>query len=70
VTIDMAGLASLISAVAALGALGLSARNAKKIQEVHVSVNSRMDELLKLQGASEHAKGVLQGAQDERDNPR
>ena len=45
--------------VAATAALIMSIRNGSKIQQVHIGINSRMDELVKASKA--------QGRQDERD---
>jgi len=35
--------------------------NSKNIREVHLSINSRMDELLKATRISSHAEGVTEG---------
>lgn len=51
-------LSQLITAAAALGAVLMSARNGRKIEEIHLLINSRMDELLKVTGESQHALGV------------
>jgi hypothetical protein len=56
-------IAQLITAVAALGALVSSLRNKQKIQDIHLSINSRMDQLLKATGAEQR----LIGGQEERD---
>ena len=45
--------------IASLAALIVSIRNGSKIQQVHIGINSRMDELVKASKA--------QGRQDERD---
>jgi hypothetical protein len=58
---DLATIASFLSALAAIGAVIASIRNAKKIQEVHISINSRMDELLKLKGEAGMAEGLEKG---------
>jgi hypothetical protein len=58
---DLAGIASMVSALAALGAVVMSYRNSKKIQEVHIDINSRMTELLRVSGQTAHAEGVVQG---------
>jgi hypothetical protein len=54
-------IAAIISAVAALGAVCMSWRNSRKIQSVHVSINSRMDELLRVTGLAERARGIEEG---------
>jgi hypothetical protein len=55
---NLSEIASLITAVAALGACVLSWINQGKIQEVHLSINSRMDELLREAKAAAHAAGA------------
>lgn len=55
---------SLFSAVAALGAVLMSFRNSRKIQEVKVTIDGRMDQLLKLTGESQHAAGMKHEKQD------
>ena len=57
----MIEIATIISAIAAVGAVIASLVNARKIQDVHVSINSRMDQLLSLTAAAEKAKGVIEG---------
>lgn len=57
----LSGIASLISAIAAIGAVLMSLRNGRKIQEVHISINSRMDQLLQARGEASMAAGVVQG---------
>jgi len=51
ITALSSAIASLISAVA-------SSRNARKIQEVHLLINSRMNELLKTTENASYALGV------------
>ena len=53
-------IAQVITACAALGALTMSIINSFKIQDVHVSINSRMDQLLKSSNAAAKAEGVTQ----------
>ncbi len=53
-------IASILTALAALGACVLSWINRGKIQEVHLSINSRMDELLREAKAAAHAAGAAQ----------
>jgi hypothetical protein len=52
--------AQLITAVAAIGAVLMSYRNSRKIEQVHVSINSRMDQLLKTSGDAMKAEGVAE----------
>ena len=61
----IAAVASLISATAAAVAVIMSvlsyrasSRNGRKIDDVHVSVNSRMDQLLTQKGLASEAKGA------------
>jgi hypothetical protein len=49
---------SLLSALTAFGAMLISLINRKKIQEVHLSINSRMTQLLELTQESAHAAGM------------
>jgi hypothetical protein len=55
----------IASVVSALGAVIIGVLNARKIKEVHISINSRMEQLLKAQSEASEAKG----AADERANP-
>ena len=64
----LAAITSMISALAAVGAVVMSVlayiasrKNGKKIEEVHVSINSRMDQLLQARGDASEAKGLEQG---------
>lgn len=50
--------------LAALASLIASIRNARKIEQVHISINSRMDQLLAATGLAQHAAGVEQGRKD------
>jgi hypothetical protein len=54
----------LLGALGGLGAVVMSYRNAIKISEVHVSINSRMDQLLKARGEASKAEGIEQGRKD------
>ena len=60
---DLGVIAQVLTAVAAVGAVLMSARNARKIEQVHISINSRMGELLRITAAAERAAG----AKEERD---
>ena len=61
--IDFAIVAQLVTAVSAIGAILMSWHNSEKIQEVHISINSRMDQLL----ASTELSARAIGAKEERD---
>ena len=50
-------LSSLIGAIGALIAAVISWKNLKKIAEVHVQINSRMDQLLRTTGLLGEAEG-------------
>lgn len=56
------GIIILITQIVTLLTAGLafwaSRKNKSAIHEIHVSINSRMDELLKLTATSSHAEGV------------
>ena len=54
----------LISAVAATGAVIMGFVNRRKINEIHISINSRMDELIHQTGLASEAKGAAQQRQD------
>jgi len=58
---DLQGLASIVSAIAATGAVCMSWRNSRKIQSVHIDINSRMDQLLSTTGSAAHANGLAEG---------
>ena len=51
-------LTALAALIAAVITLIKTLKNGKQIQEIHVSINSRMDEFLKLAKESSFAKGV------------
>jgi len=50
------------SALTAAGAAVLSWRNKGAIQQVHVSINSRMDELLRVTAIASRAEGIASAA--------
>jgi hypothetical protein len=62
----LADIERIISALAALGAVVMGLVNSRKIQNVHVSINSRMDQLLQARGDASKAEGVEQGRSDAR----
>jgi hypothetical protein len=57
---NLSEIGQIITALGVLGTAALSWRNAGKIQEVHLSLNSRLDELLKEHGAAQRAAGAAQ----------
>ena len=65
--VSVALIGSVAPTLLAAAALVASLRNAKKIEEVHLATNSMKDELVRVTGESERAKGVIQGAQEEKD---
>jgi hypothetical protein len=56
--------------VTALASLIVSLRNGRKIEQVHVATNSKMDKLLEVTGASEKAKGFIEGRERGRGETR
>ena len=52
---------SIITALAALGALIIAFQNRGAIQQVHIAINSRMDQLLKSTGLAARAEGKEEG---------
>jgi hypothetical protein len=56
--------AELITAFSAFAAFFMGVRNANKIQEVHLSMNSRLDAFLKLTGDAAHAQGFKEGREE------
>ncbi len=54
--------------IAAVAALISSLRNRSKIEQVHLAVNSRLDELLKLTKTSSYAEGKAAGEFRQRDS--
>ncbi len=57
-------LALLLNASAAVGAMIMSIRNGRKIQNVHVDLNSRLSELLKITHDSAFSAGIKQERDD------
>lgn len=57
----IAPITSVLSALAAAGAVLTSWRNRNAIQQVHVSINSRMDQLLAETAKASRAEGVVAG---------
>lgn len=56
--------------VTAIAGARVSFRNSRKIEEVHKSTNGKMDRLLEVTGASEKAKGVIEGREQQREKDR
>jgi hypothetical protein len=56
-TIIVAAIAAIPPTLVALLALRTGKKNEASIQQVHLSVNSRMDEMLRLTAASQRAAG-------------
>jgi hypothetical protein len=57
----LTAIGSLVASLASVGAVISSFLNRKKIQEVHVGINSRMDELLRQKGIASRAQGRQEG---------
>ncbi len=62
-----ADVVTLVSAIAAIVAAAGSYFNSRRIHEVHVAINSRMDELLRVSGIAARAEGVTMGRRDSAD---
>jgi hypothetical protein len=63
-------IAAILSAVAALGSCVVGWSNMRRIQEVHLSVNSRLDQLLAVTKAKAYENGMAeQRARHLEDNP-
>jgi hypothetical protein len=63
-------IAHTMSAVGAFLAALLGWSNRKKIQEVHLTVNSRLDELIKTTKEKAHAEGRVEGIESEQQRMR
>lgn len=57
------GILQVLAAFFACSATVISFINRRKINEVHVSINSRMDQLLTERGIAAKAEGVIEGQQ-------
>jgi hypothetical protein len=61
----------ILPTAAAFGAFVTSLLNRNKIQQVHLSINSRMEELLKQKGIASKAEGKAEAvAEHKEQNPR
>jgi hypothetical protein len=58
-----------MSAACALGAMIVGIRNTRRIREVHIMINSRMDQLLVASGLASRAEGVEQGRKEVANTP-
>ena len=56
-------LAEWLIAISSLGALIFSIVNKRAINEVHLTLNSRLSQLIKVTAASAHAEGRLEGVE-------
>lgn len=61
--------AALVS-FSSFGALVISLLNFKKIAEVHVQINSRMDQLLRASGLLAHAEGKAQEQSEQKEREK
>ena len=57
----VSAVAAVIAACSASAAVVVSVRNTRKINGVHVDINSRMDQLLKERGTAQRAEGFREG---------
>ncbi len=62
----MASFTRLIIAIASFGALLVSVYNSTQIKEVHLTLNSRLSELLELTRTSSRAEGLKEGREEKR----
>ena len=67
--ITIAEAASIVVALTSTVAAIVSLRNMKSIEQVHISINSRMDALLKASGVAEFSKGLEQGRTETKPPP-
>ena len=67
--ITIAEAASIVVALTSTIAAIVSLRNMKSIEQVHISINSRMDALLKASGVAEFSKGLEQGRTETKPPP-
>ncbi len=61
---SLTDLIELVTAVAAMLAAIASFINLRRVQEIHVAINSRMDALLKVTETAARAEGVTLGRRD------
>lgn len=61
-----AAVGGLCGAVAGVASLTRAFRIEASVQEIHLQVNSRLDQLLAATSANEHAAGVVQGVAQEK----
>ena len=54
----------ILTGLASLGAVIMGIINSRKIKEVHISINSRMDQMLQMRGEASKAEGVAQERND------
>ena len=58
-------ISTLVGAIGALfvsiGGMFVSLRNSRKIEEVHIATNSKMDKLLTITATASKAEGVIEG---------
>ena len=59
--IILAAIPAITAAILSFVGIILTHRNKAKIEEIHISINSRMDELLKITGSAAFAKGRREG---------
>lgn len=66
----MAVLTIIPTTIASIAALIVSMRGNRKIDDLHVIVNSRLSELLATTATASHAEGQAEGIESERQRPR
>lgn len=68
-SVQTALIASIVPTITAIGVIIVALRQKiaeKKVDDLHIVVNSRLTELLKVTTESEHAKGKLEGKAEEK----
>lgn len=68
-SVQTALIASIVPAITAIGVIVVATRQKvaeKKVDDLHIVVNSRLSELLRITTESERAKGKLEGQTEEK----
>lgn len=58
--------ATIITALAAVGAVVVSYLNNRKLQSVHIDLNSRLTQLLEANAHAARSEGIEQGRKDQK----
>lgn len=68
--VQVALIAAVPPSLVALAGMVVSLHNKSKIRELHVTMNSRLDELVRQKGISSFAEGKAVGVETEREEVR